>query len=66
MTDRSGNGLLVAGMILSVIGLCIVLIKVWHVPAYWVPLMAGLALIFMGIIRRLVGGGSRGPREDPR
>jgi hypothetical protein len=53
----------VASMVLSVIGLCIVLIKVWHVPAYWVPLMAGLALIFMGLIRRLVGGGSR---EDPR
>ena len=63
MADRSGNGLLVAGMILSVVGLCIVLIKVWHVPPYWVPLMAGLALIFMGLIRRLVGGGSR---EDPR
>jgi mannose/fructose/N-acetylgalactosamine-specific phosphotransferase system component IIC len=63
MADRSGNGLLVAGMILTVVGFCIVLIKVWHVPAYWVPLMAGLALIVMGLIRRLVSGGSR---EDRR
>jgi hypothetical protein len=52
MTDR-GNGLILAGLILSVIGACIVLIKVWHVPAYWVPLLVGLGLIAMGLVRRL-------------
>jgi hypothetical protein len=63
MTDRSGSGLILAGIILSVIGLCIVLIRVWHVPAYWVPLMAGLGLIVMGLVRRLT---SRSSGEEPR
>ena len=52
MADRSGHGLILAGLVLSVIGACIVLIKVWHVPAYWVPLLVGLGLIAMGLVRR--------------
>jgi hypothetical protein len=63
MADRSGNGLLLAGIILSVVGLCIVIIKVWHVPAYWVPLIVGIALIVGGLVRRLT---SRDSRRDPR
>ena len=60
MADRSGNALILAGIILSVIGLCIVLIRVWHVPAYWVPLMAGLGLLVMGLVRRLTSRSSGG------
>ena len=63
MADRSGNGLISAGIVLSVIGFCIVLIRVWHVPAYWVPLLVGLGLIIMGLVRRMASGG---PRDDPR
>ena len=64
MAHRPGNGLLLAGTILSVVGLCIVLLKVWHVPAYWVPLLAGLGLVVLGLVRRLTGGGDS--REDQR
>ena len=63
MADRSGNGLILAGIVLSVIGLSIVLIKVWHVPAYWVPLIVGLGLIIMGLVRRMASGTSQ---DDPR
>jgi hypothetical protein len=63
MSDRSGHGLILAGIILTVIGSCIVLIKVWHVPAYWVPLMVGLGLIIMGLVRRMASGDSRDDRR---
>lgn len=60
MGRASGNGLLLAGTILTFIGLCIVLVRVWHVPAYWVPLMVGIGLIVMGLVRRLTSRSSGG------
>ncbi len=63
MADRSGNSLLLAGIILSVIGVCIVLVKVWQVPTYWVPLMVGIGLIVGGLVRRRA---SRDSRRDHR
>lgn len=60
MARTSGNGLLLAGTILTFIGLCIVLVRVWHVPAYWVPLMVGIGLIVMGLVRRLTSRSSGG------
>ena len=60
MARTSGNGLLLAGTILTFIGLCIVLVRVWHVPAYWVPLMVGIGLIVMGLGRRLTSRSSGG------
>ena len=65
MAHRPGNGLLLAGTILSVIGLCVVLLKVWHVPAYWVPLLAGRGRVVLGLVRRVIAG-SGDPREDRR
>jgi hypothetical protein len=44
----------------TVVGLCIVLIKVFHVPEYWVPLMVGLGLLAMGLVRRATSGKSSG------
>jgi hypothetical protein len=53
MARKAGNALLFAGTIVSFVGLCIVLVRVWHVPEYWVPLMVGLGILLMGLVRRL-------------
>jgi hypothetical protein len=55
--DRSGNGLIVAGAIVTVIGAIIILVKVLQVPPYWVPLLVGVGLLALGIIRRVTRGG---------
>ena len=57
MRDRSGNGLIVAGAIVSFVGLAIVLVKVLRVPEYWVPLMVGIGLLLLGVIRKLTRHG---------
>ena len=53
MGNRSSTGLMTAGAIVTFIGLCIILIRVMRVPAYWVPLMVGVGLFLVGFIRRL-------------
>lgn len=59
MARQSGNGLIIAGAIVTFIGLCIVLVRVLSVPEYWVPLMVGLGLILLGVIRRMMSKDSR-------
>jgi len=59
MARKSGNGLIIAGAIVTFIGLCIVLVRVLGVPEYWVPLMVGLGLILLGVIRRMMSKDSR-------
>jgi mannose/fructose/N-acetylgalactosamine-specific phosphotransferase system component IIC len=66
MAQSSGNGLIVAGTIVTVVGLCIVLIKVFQVPEYWVPLMVGLGLLAMGLVRRATSGRSARSDGDTR
>ena len=56
MAHEPGHGLITAGAILSIVGVCIVLIQVLRVPAYWVPLIVGLGLLSMGLIRRFIRG----------
>jgi hypothetical protein len=51
---RSGSNLMVAGLIVSFVGLCIVVIRVMHVPAYWTPLMVGIGIFLLGLIRWLM------------
>ena len=58
MGQGRGGGLIAAGAIVTFVGLCIVLVKVLGVPAYWVPLLAGVGLLLAGLIRRLSGKGS--------
>ena len=53
MGHRSSTGLMTAGAIVTFVGLCIILIRVLRVPAYWVPLMVGVGLFLMGFIRWL-------------
>ena len=53
VADRSGRGLMMAGAIVTFVGLCIVLVKVARVPEYWIPLMVGVGLFLLGLIRWL-------------
>ena len=46
---------MMAGAIVALIGLCIVLIRVLHVPEYWTPLMVGVGLFILGLVRWLTG-----------
>ncbi len=63
MADRSGRGLIIAGAIVTFVGLCIVLVKVARVPEYWMPLMVGVGLLLFGLIRLTPHGHVRAPAE---
>jgi hypothetical protein len=47
-----------AGLIVTFIGLCIVLIRLLRVPEYWVPLMVGVGLFLLGFARWLTSRNS--------
>ena len=52
---HSGGKLMMAGAIVAFIGLCIVLVQVLLVPRYWVPLMVGVGIFLVGLVRWLGG-----------
>lgn len=58
VADRSGQRLMTAGLIVTFIGLCIVLIRLLRVPEYWVPLMVGVGLFLLGFARWLTSRNS--------
>jgi len=47
---RSGRGLMTAGMIVSLVGVGIVLVKTLEIPRHWVPLLVGLLIFLAGAI----------------
>ena len=49
---RSGNRLIFFGTVVTVIGLCIVIFKVWHIPGYWMTLIVGIGLLLVGLVKR--------------
>jgi hypothetical protein len=53
MARNSGGKLMMAGLIVTFIGLCIVLVQVLQVPRYWVPLMVGVGIFLLGLVRWL-------------
>ena len=53
MINGSGKGLMMAGAIVSFVGLCVVLIRVLEIPRYWAPLMVGVGLFLLGLVRWL-------------
>jgi hypothetical protein len=53
MAGNSGGKLMMAGLIVAFIGLCIVLVQVLHVPRHWVPLMVGVGIFLLGLVRWL-------------
>ena len=52
----SGNGLILAGLIVTLIGLAIVATRTFHIPREWTTVGVGLALLAAGAARRLLRG----------
>jgi hypothetical protein len=50
------NKLMVAGLIVTVIGLLIVIKHEMGIPSYWTPLLVGIGLLIAGAICSLMGG----------
>jgi hypothetical protein len=46
-----GSGLILAGLIVSVIGVSLALIHAFDIPRYWTTLGIGLALLAVGALR---------------
>jgi hypothetical protein len=53
----SGNGLMLAGLIVMLIGLAVAVAATLHLPGYWTPVFVGAALFLVGALRRATGGG---------
>jgi len=53
MASNSGGKLMMAGLIIAFIGLCIVLVQILHMPRYWIPLMVGIGIFLVGLVRWL-------------
>jgi hypothetical protein len=50
---KPGLGLMIAGALIAFAGFCIVLVRVFDVPDYWVLLGVGLGIFALGVVRRL-------------
>lgn len=50
------NRLMVAGLVVTVIGLLIVVKHEMGIPGYWTPLLVGIGLLVAGAICSLFGG----------
>jgi hypothetical protein len=55
----AGNGLLLAGTIVTVVGLGVALTVTLGIPRHWTVVGVGLALLAAGLVRRALG-----PRDE--
>ncbi|HET7876815.1 MAG TPA: hypothetical protein VFN71_14935 [Methylomirabilota bacterium] len=55
---HSGKGIMMAGLIVTLIGIGIVMVRALQVPGYWIPLVVGVALLVVGAVRRGHAGGT--------
>jgi len=53
------NRLMVAGLIVTLVGLLIVIKHEMGIPGYWTPLLVGIALLIAGAICSMMGGRSK-------
>ena len=53
------NKLMLAGLIVTLVGLFIVIRHELAIPSYWNPLLVGIALLVVGVIWSLLSGKSR-------
>lgn len=53
MARNSGGSLMLAGLIIAFIGLCIVLFRTLQLPPYWIPLIVGVGIFLLGLVRWL-------------
>ncbi|HZV94550.1 MAG TPA: hypothetical protein VFF62_01415 [Candidatus Nitrosocosmicus sp.] len=58
--DRSGRHLMMAGAIVTVVGLGIILVRELGIPRYWMPVVVGVGLFLVGYIRFLTSGKGKG------
>jgi len=54
----SGNALLTAGLIVTVVGLGIVLVRTLAIPREWTTVLIGVALLVAGAARRALRSGT--------
>jgi hypothetical protein len=55
----AGNGLLLAGMIVTLVGLAVALTATLGIPRHWTTVGVGLALLATGVVR-----GALRPRDE--
>jgi uncharacterized membrane-anchored protein len=55
--EHRGRGFIVGGLIVLAIWLAVTLGRALEIPAFWTPLIAGVALIVIGAVRFTMGGG---------
>ncbi len=55
---HSGRGLMLAGLIVTLVGLGIVMVRALEIPGYWIPVGVGVALLVAGAVRRARSGAS--------
>jgi hypothetical protein len=53
------NKLMLAGLIVTLVGLFIVIRHEMAIPSHWNPLLVGIALLVVGVIWSLLSGKSR-------
>ena len=53
---RACNGLIIAGVIVTLIGLAVVAARVYQIPREWTTVGVGLALLVAGVARRMLRG----------
>ena len=54
------NKLMLAGMIVTLVGLFIVIRNEMGIPSYWTPLLVGVGLLVAGALWSVMRGKSRG------
>jgi hypothetical protein len=59
---RSGFGLMLAGSIVTLVGLALALMHTFAIPRHWTTVIVGIALLGAGAIRAALRGG----RPDSR
>jgi hypothetical protein len=53
------NGLVLAGLIVTLVGLFIVIRHSLAIPSYWTPLLVGIGLLVAGVIWSALQGKSK-------
>jgi hypothetical protein len=56
----TGNGLIVAGLIVTLVGLGVVLTETLKLPRSWIVVLVGVALLIAGAARRRLRPRDRG------
>lgn len=51
-----GNGLIIAGLIVTLVGLAVVATRTFQIPREWTTVGVGLALLAAGVARRALRG----------